>query len=86
MHEILEAYNGAINIVGERDRSLGLEWYLNAHENANNLDPRINYPLKFDNEISPKAPDGTRTIRRTMVKEVNGVKITQPLKTFQIRR
>ncbi|ROI05196.1 RHS repeat-associated core domain-containing protein [Chryseobacterium sp. G0240] len=92
MHEILEAYNGAINspgainIVGERNRALGLEWYLNAHENANNLDPRINYPLKFDNDISPKAPDGTRTIRRTMVKEVNGVKITQPLKTFQIKR
>ena len=92
MHEILEAYSGtinspgAINIVGEQNRAFGLEWYKKAHNDANELDRRINYPLQIDNNFLPKTSDGIRRIERTMYKYVNGVKITQPLKTIEIRR
>lgn len=92
MHEILEAYSGAINspgaisITGKQNRALGLDWYLKAHNNSNELDTRINYPLQIDNNFSPKTSDGILRIERTMYKNVNGVKVTQPLKTIEIKR
>ena len=92
MHEILESYSGAINspgaisITGKQNRALGKDWYLNAHNKANELDPRINYPLQIDNNVLPKTSDGILRIERTMYKNVNGVKVTQPLKTIEIKR
>lgn len=65
---------------------MGKDWYLNAHNKANELDPRINYPLQIDNNILPKTSDGILRIERTVYKNVNGVKVTQPLKTIEIKR
>jgi hypothetical protein len=92
MHEILEAYSGAINspgainILGKQNRTFGKDWYLKAHNKANELDLRINYPLQIDNNFLPQSSDGIRRMERTMYKDVNGVKVTQPLKTIEIKR
>ncbi len=91
MHEVLEAYSGAINslgaisITGKQNRDFGKDWYLKAHNKANELDPRINYPLQIDNNVLPRTSDGILRVERTMYKNVNGVKVTQPLKTIEIK-
>ena len=91
MHEILEAYDGAINspgtinTVGKKNREVSWDNYLSAHYNAIDLDPRINYGLQSENKVLPRTANGNIIIERTIFKEVNGVKVSKSLGTVELK-
>ncbi|REC73630.1 hypothetical protein DRF60_19030, partial [Chryseobacterium elymi] len=91
MHEILEAYDGAINspgainTVGSKNREVSWDSYLSAHNNASTLDPRINYNLQSENKILPRTTGGNIRIERTLYRQVNGVRESKSLGTVEIK-
>ena len=91
MHEILEAYDGAINspgavnTIGSKNREVSWDSYLSAHNNASALDPRINYNLQSDNKVLPRATGGNIRIERTLYRQVNGIRESKSLGTVEIK-
>lgn len=91
MHEILEAYDGAINSpgainnVGSKNKEISWDSYMSAHNNANALDPRINYNLQSDNKILPRGTDGAIRFERILYRQVNGIRESKSLGTVEIK-